>query len=380
MNPVLKNIVDIDELQELMFFFHAMSGISVGIIDLNRDWLVSVGWKGICSDFIAADSAIHQNCLLHNFVIENYVNAKKSIHHSCPKELEEVIVPIILDGNPLGFFLLGQFLYQSPDLDLFKTQAVTNGFDVDAYLFALDKVPIVSPQRIDYLIKFFVRFFRLLTQVGAENKRRCLAEFEITKAHERLEVRVEERTQELNQALNEVGDLAAQLNESLHQVEHLAVTDSLTDTFNRRKFDEIVIGEHQRSEKSKIPYSLIMLDIDHFKIVNDTYGHGVGDQVLKQLCCLVRGMIRQGDQLIRWGGEEFLLLLPETDISEAGLFAERIRVAIEAETFAIAGRITISAGVAQSQAGNNIDSLLKQVDSVLYRAKQEGRNRVVLFT
>jgi len=379
MDPVLKDIVDIDELQELMFFFHAMSGISVGIVDLNNDWLVSAGWKGICSDFIDINNDTPQYCLLHNFKIDAYLDAKESIPHSCPKGLDEVIAPIILDDTPLGFFFLGQFLYQTADLEFFESQAVVSGFDVNSYLLALGKVPVVSPQRIDYLLKFFSRFLKLLTQVGAENKRRCLAELEIKKAHEQLEIRVAERTQELSQALNEVADLAAQLNESLHLIEHLAVTDSLTDTYNRRKFDEIVLDEHQRAQKSKIPFSLIMLDIDHFKHVNDTYGHNVGDRVLKHLCSLIRGMSRQYDQLIRWGGEEFLLLLPATEIAEAGLFAERIRIAIEGEHFATAGQITISAGVAQLRAGDDIDSLLQQVDSVLYRAKQEGRNRVVSY-
>ena len=178
----------------------------------------------------------------------------------------------------------------------------------------------------------------------------------------------------------EVGDLAAQLNESLKQVEQLAVTDTLTETYNRRKFDEVVGLEHRRAAHEKIPFSLIMLDLDHFKKVNDKYGHSVGDQVLKHLSRLIRGLIRQGDLLIRWGGEEFLLLLPATQIDEAGPFAERVRLEVEQENFPTAGQITISLGVAQLREGDSIDALLKRVDNALYRAKQEGRNRVVLCT
>jgi diguanylate cyclase (GGDEF)-like protein len=195
---------------------------------------------------------------------------------------------------------------------------------------------------------------------------------------ELLEARVEERTRELNRALIEIGDLAAQLNESLRQVEHLAITDALTETYNRRKFDEAVSAEHLRAERNEDPFALIMFDIDHFKQVNDNFGHSTGDLVLKLLCRLVRGLIRQGDLLIRWGGEEFLLLLPQTGIEEAGPLAERIRLEVEQNEFTLAGRITISLGVAQFQPGDSVDSLMKRVDNSLYKAKRNGRNRVIL--
>ncbi len=244
----------------------------------------------------------------------------------------------------------------------------------------MEAVPVVSRQRVAYLMRFFVRFFDLLTRIGAENRQRRQAEFETQKTREQLEVRVEERTRELNNALTEVGDLAAQLSESLRQVEHLAVTDTLTETYNRRKFDEIVVHEHRRATHGKVPFSLIMFDIDHFKKVNDQYGHSCGDQVLKDLCRLIRVLIRQGDLLIRWGGEEFLVLLPATQIEEAGPLAERIRLEVAQTHFIDAGPITISLGVAQFRQGDSTDTVLKRVDNALYRAKQEGRNRVELET
>ncbi len=280
--------------------------------------------------------------------------------------------------NRSVFFFLGQFLNQRPDYDFFRRQALAHGYDIDSYLHALAEVPVISQDRVEHLMSFFRRFFNLLTRIGAENQSRRLAEEETLQAKAHLEDRVEERTRELNRALMEVGDLAAQLNESLQQVEHLAVTDQLTETYNRRKFDEVVAGEQQHAESGKTPFSLIMLDIDHFKKVNDRFGHSTGDQVLRHLARLLRSLIRQGDLLIRWGGEEFLILLPATLLAEAGPFAERVRVEVEQTQFPHAGPLTISLGVSQLRNDDTTDALLKRVDNALYRAKRQGRNRVVL--
>ena len=380
MGSRLEEIINLDDLRELMRFFYEAAGISVGILDTDQNWVVSIGWQRICTKFHRVNPESRKNCLLSESRIQEYLDSKEYLTYPCPNGLVEVAIPILLDDTPLAFFFLGQFLHQPPDHDYFRRQAIAYDFDIDAYLQALDKVPVVSPQRVEYLMRFFSRFFDLLTRIGAENKQRRQAELEIQEAKERLEVRVEERTLELNRALTEVGDLAAQLNESLRQVEQLAVTDTLTGTYNRRKFDEIVDHEFSQAGRGKVPFSLIMFDIDHFKKVNDRFGHSVGDKVLQHLCRLIRGLIRQGDLLIRWGGEEFLLLLPATQIEAAGPFAERIRLEVEQEKFPTVGTITISLGVAQLQNGENIDTLIKRVDSSLYRAKQEGRNRVILYS
>lgn len=378
MSLSLQDIIDLDDLRELMRFFYEAAGISVGVMDVDQNWLVSVGWQPICTNFHRVNPESRKNCLLSEFRIQEYLDSKEYLTYPCPNGLIEVSIPILLNDTPLGFFFLGQFLHQPPDLDYFRRQAIAYGFDMDAYLDALGKVPVVSQKRVAYLMKFFVRFFDLLTRIGSENQQRRQAELATLQAKEQLETRVEERTLELNQALSDVGDLAAQLNESLKRVEQLAVTDTLTETYNRRKFDEIVVKEHHRAEHGDTPFSVIMFDIDRFKRVNDKFGHSAGDQVLKHLSKMIRGLIRQGDLLIRWGGEEFLILLPDTKIEEAGPFAERIRLEVEQEQFADVGSITISLGVAQLRAEDSTDALLKRVDNALYQAKQEGRNRVVL--
>ena len=378
MNLSLKEIIDLDDLRELMLFFHEAAGISVGVMDAENNWLVSIGWQDICTNFHQIAPGSRKNCILGETEIQEYLAKKEYLTYPCPNGLIEVAIPILLDKAPLGFFFLGQFLHHPPDHDYFRRQAIASGFDVEAYLQALETVPIVSKQRIDYLMKFFVLFFDLLTRIGSENQQRHLAELEIKQAREQLESRVEERTVELNNALIEVGDLAAQLNESLKKVGQLAVTDSLTETYNRRKFDEIVVKEHHLANHGGAPFSLIMFDIDHFKKVNDKFGHSAGDQVLIHLSRMIRGLVRQGDLLIRWGGEEFLILLPNTQIEEAGPFAERIRQEVEREQFPGVETITISLGVAQLREGDSTDTLIKRVDHALYQAKQDGRNRVVM--
>ncbi len=376
MEARLQEIIDLADLRELMSFFHEAAGLSVGILDAEQNWLVAIGWRSICTEFHRLNPESRKKCLLSEARIQDYLDDRNYLIYPCPNGMIEVAIPIMLGNRPLGYFFLGQFFYQPPDIDFFRRQAIAYGFEIENYLKALREVPVVSRERIDHLMGFFIRFFNLLARLGMENQQRRRAENESKTARAQLEIRVEERTRELNRALADLGDLAAQLNESLHQVEHLAVTDTLTETFNRRKFDELVAKEHDPAKHSHDPFSLIMLDIDHFKQVNDRYGHSAGDRVLQHLSHLIRGLTRQGDQLIRWGGEEFLILLPTTRIEEAGPFAERIRHQVEQESFPEVGALTISLGVAQLQDRDDIDSLLKKVDNALYQAKQDGRNRV----
>lgn len=373
----LQDIIAINDLREMMRFFHEGAGLAVGIIDNEGDWLISLGWQRICVNFHRINPTTKKKCLLCEARIKEYLQDEDYLVYRCPNGLVEVAIPLILENRTLGYFFLGQFFQTPPEGDYFRRQALGYGFDVDDYLTAVARVPVVSEQRIDQLIHFFMLFFDLLMRVGAENRQRKIAEREMEQVKKQLEVRVKERTSELNDALMEIGDLAAQLTEYLQQVEHLAVTDLLTQTFNRRKFDEIVDTVEQTEEGGRQGFSLIMLDIDHFKRVNDRFGHSCGDEVLKHLCRLIRALIRQGDLLIRWGGEEFLVLLPETSVTEAGLLAERIRAEVEVESFAQAGCITISLGVAQLRPSDSIDELIKRVDQALYQAKQRGRNRVV---
>ncbi len=165
------------------------------------------------------------------------------------------------------------------------------------------------------------------------------------------------------------------------RLEAMATTDKLTGVANRQVFGMLFDHAHRTSKRRGGQLSAIMLDIDHFKQVNDTYGHPTGDVMLKALAQTVKGQIRQSDILFRWGGEEFLLLLPECDLEQATRVAEKIRQAIESRSVTFGGQtisITASLGVAQHLDGDAEADLVRRTDEALFAAKKNGRNRVEL--
>lgn len=161
-------------------------------------------------------------------------------------------------------------------------------------------------------------------------------------------------------------------------LEKLASTDKLTGIYNRHKFEEMFKIEIDRVLRYETPLTLIMFDIDHFKKVNDTFGHDVGDYVIKNMVNVVEKNIRTTDLLVRWGGEEFIILCPQTDSINATTLAEKLRSAIEAASFDKVGTVTCSFGVTFYKDKESGDSFIKRADNALYEAKNQGRNRVVV--
>jgi diguanylate cyclase len=160
-------------------------------------------------------------------------------------------------------------------------------------------------------------------------------------------------------------------------MERLANTDFLTGVANRRHLYELLRNGIEEAARYGRPLSVVMFDLDDFKKINDGQGHDVGDRVLKEVASLVGEHLRKADQLSRWGGEEFLVLAPETNLEQAGLSAVRLKQVIEDGRFGEAGRVTASFGVTAYRDGDTPESLLKRADEALYRAKGGGKNRVV---
>jgi diguanylate cyclase (GGDEF)-like protein len=189
------------------------------------------------------------------------------------------------------------------------------------------------------------------------------------RAEQELETTVAWRTRELA-LTNE------KLESAMATLERVAATDRLTGAWNRRWFEHAAEIEVDRAMRHETKLSLILIDIDRFKAINDRLGHAMGDRVLSTVSDLITENIRSSDSLTRWGGEEFLVLAPETDLAGAALLAEKLRALIERAAFPPQSPVTISAGVAQFRAGQRLEDFIADADTAMYRAKERGRNRV----
>lgn len=187
-----------------------------------------------------------------------------------------------------------------------------------------------------------------------------------------LEAKVAARTEELA-ATNQ------QLQDALSALERVASTDRLTGAWNRRWLESVAQSEMERANRHGSPLSMIMIDVDRFKHVNDRHGHAVGDAVLTSIAGRIREDIRATDSLTRWGGEEFVVLAPATSLDGAARLAEKLRCRIEQFALPGVGAMTVSLGVSQYRPGQRLEDFIAAADQAMYAAKQAGRNRVETF-
>lgn len=167
-----------------------------------------------------------------------------------------------------------------------------------------------------------------------------------------------------------------QLSELNKELEKLSTTDKLTGLPNRRKIENELDKTFSLWKRYRRPFTLLMIDIDDFKKINDSYGHQVGDVVLAELGRIFRRILRNTDVPSRWGGEEFLILCPETGRDEGIKIAEKIRSAVEDHDFGLGEKVTVSVGVCEAKDNTSLNALLKEVDDKMYEAKRSGKNRV----
>ena len=167
----------------------------------------------------------------------------------------------------------------------------------------------------------------------------------------------------------------------LEKVEQIARTDFLTGISNRRNAIDKMQEELSRFNRSGESFLLLMVDVDNFKNINDVYGHECGDYVLKHLVDLIQSVLQKYDMIARWGGEEFLIMLPGTDIDKAKIVAEKISSCVRSQAFNYKSRsfvVTITIGVAQHRAGEDLDSVIRRADEAMYWGKKSGKNCVII--
>lgn len=249
--------------------------------------------------------------------------------------------------GPLWFYVFPPLLFYLTDLKT-GTAVLLFCYLVAVVVFQFPDLPLVAAE---YTTDFKIRFFATLTFESI---------FCFVLEAGRLKAR------------NELVALA-----EAH--EHAARTDELTGLSNRRDMHNRLATEFSRYQRSGHHFSIALIDLDLFKNINDRFGHDAGDEVLREFAALVKTLIRQTDVAARWGGEEFLVLLPDTSVLQALAFAERLRFEVAGKTFGFRGEalpVTISAGVCSIAKAGSLDDLLKQADVNLYSAKESGRNRV----
>lgn len=249
--------------------------------------------------------------------------------------------------GPLWFYVFPPLLFYLTSLRT-GTAILLFCYLIAAAVFLFPDLPLVSTE---YTLDFKIRFFATLTFESI---------FCFVLEASRLKAR------------NELMTLA-------RTHEHAARTDELTGLANRREMQHRLDTEFSRYQRSGHHFSIALIDLDLFKSINDEYGHHAGDEVLKTFSELTRRIIRQSDIAARWGGEEFLLLLPDTSLLQALSLAERLRAEVSNHAFLFRGQrlpISISAGVCSIAKAGSVDALLKQADVHLYAAKEAGRNQV----
>ena len=177
--------------------------------------------------------------------------------------------------------------------------------------------------------------------------------------------------------LQDISEYLSERERLVQEFKRMASTDSLTGIYNRMKLEPIMTAEVLRSRRYGRMLSVLLIDIDHFKLVNDNYGHNIGDSVLRDVAAVLKENLREADSLGRWGGEEFLVVAPETSTEGARKIAEKLREAVAAHRFIRDIKVTISVGVASLMADEWEEDMVRRADEAMYMAKNAGRNRIV---
>lgn len=218
-------------------------------------------------------------------------------------------------------------------------------------------------QNVIYLQEFIAAMLTITLFFGVLHKEIIDSKIQLKKLNATLEQKVEEKTKSLLEANEKLALLASK--------------DALTNLYNRRSIDQYMLQETNQCNRYSSTLSMIIIDIDHFKNINDTFGHQIGDEVLVTLANTISSHIREADIFGRWGGEEFIILLPQTTLQKATLVANQLKNTIEKQSFTPINNLTISLGVTQYIQNEEINSFIKRADDALYQAKQTGRNKVV---
>ena len=356
-------LIDIEEYQNLSDKFTKFTKVSTAMIDFEGNVLTKSGWVDICVKFHRANPGTFKRCLKSDTILANEIEkgkkyqtkeGKKYHIYECENGLTDVVFPIFIRGEHVGNVFIGQFLLEKPDINYFKKQAKEFGFDEKKYLEALANVPIFTEEEIEEKMDFLLTLAEMLGNSG-------YGKLNLLETNEELLAVIKTK-------------------EKMYQK---AITDGLTGLYNHVFFQKSLLKEIKHTKRDGLELSLIFLDIDNFKSVNDKYGHQAGDKILKEVAKISKRMIRKNDIIARYGGEEIVILLPNTNFENGYQFAEKLRMEIEKTMF-----VTVSLGISNfPQNFNDLflkreeikEELIKKADAAMYYSKDNGKNQVTKY-
>lgn len=312
----------------------------------SKDFIIDIGFNKVNEFQVDSFFGLAGNIIYNDSIVGNVViSSNKNIIFA---ELRIVILIIIL-GMIIQTFLLWIFFKWVSTVYLHnRLNDIINGLNLietGADKFTPLKVDKKQEDEISAIQKSFNNMAEKLQ----------ISHNEMKAYNKELEEKVQERTA---------------------QLEKISITDRLTGLYNRHKIDSVLENELKRSKRSGSSFSLILIDIDDFKFVNDTYGHQMGDKVLIEIANLLLKNTRVTDTTGRWGGEEFLIITVETQLEVALFLAESIRSKIESYLFPKIDSVTISVGVSSYEQGSTISNMISKADAALYVSKENGKNQV----
>ncbi|OFI34664.1 PocR ligand-binding domain-containing protein [Alteromonas lipolytica] len=367
MKYAFTEIFDIPKLTELCESFTRINGTVTALLDLDGNVHIKTGWQPICTQFHRLNEKSAARCLESDTAIANKLaQGEKYNVYQCKNGLVDVAVPIYVGNQHVANFFTGQFLFQPADHSYFHQQAKELGVEIIPYMDALKKVPVFSEDEIKRIMTFLVALAQTIGEMGKA----------------RLDLlRLSEAERVQNAALKRK---TSELKVAKQALEKLASEDALTGLCNRRYFDKTLSQEILRARRYQHSLVLCLFDVDKFKVINDTYGHGIGDAVLQHISTIVLNSLRKTDTVSRIGGDEFSILFPETENEHIEALLQSICNKIANTQIEINGyqiRVSCSFGTASSEGGNLSErELMERADRALYGAKSEGRNQVMHFS
>jgi diguanylate cyclase (GGDEF)-like protein len=365
----LSDLLDMSLIQTMTDSNFRAGGLPVTIVDaLDSSILVKAALPEVCRCLHRDDPLVPDSCIAGSRYFPGLLRTVDVCRYKCWHGLCHISIPIIVAGQHMGTMFLTRFVLENqlPELKRLAARAAETGVET-GYLAALDRIPVFSAEKVHSILEYnkvLVHFIADLAErsLGVTGTKKLLSE--------------EDRTVKLAHANGLLMAEIAERQKVEEKLRDLSEKDHLTMIFNRRKLFELLALEIDKAKRYKRPLSMILLDLDHFKNVNDRYGHNAGDAVLKTTADVIDSVVRKTDIFARYGGEEFVILSPETGREGAMALAEKIRASVEFHDFPFAGKITVSAGVSVFSVGDSVDAFIDRTDRALYSAKRGGRNRI----